>query len=80
MTLMEEQQNTTAHNGQNKMKTKYTWWQDKEHYLGYLNDHPNYKTQGISKKELQENLKSLWEDIHSNEILYIKKEEELLVA
>lgn len=62
------------------MKIKYTWWQDEDYFLGYLNDYPSYRTQGFSKEELQENLKSLWEDISSEEIPYIKKEEELLVA
>jgi hypothetical protein len=49
-----------------KMRTiKYTFRQDGEFYLGFLNDYPDYETQGYSKEELLENLKSLLEDIES---------------
>ena len=46
------------------MKTiKYTFWQDGEFFIGFLNDYPDYETQGYSKEELLENLKSLLEDL-----------------
>lgn len=48
------------------MKTiKYTFWQDGEYFIGFLNDYPDYETQGYSKEELLENLKSLLTDIKS---------------
>ena len=59
---------------------KYTWWKSDQFFVGYLNDYQDYMTQGISKDELIENLKSLLEDIKSNEIPYIRKTETLLVA
>lgn len=63
------------------MKTiQYTYWKDGEFYLGYLNDYPDYHTQGLSKAELIENLKDILEDIQSDEILYIRKVEELVLA
>ena len=41
------------------MKTlRYTFWQDGEFFLGFLNDYPDYETQGLSKDELVENLKT----------------------
>jgi predicted RNase H-like HicB family nuclease len=64
-----------------KMRTiKYTFWQDGEFYLGFLNDYPDYETQGYSKEELLDNLKSLLEDIESEEIPFIRKVEELAIA
>lgn len=64
-----------------KMRTiKYTFWQDGEFYLGFLNDYPDYETQGYSKDELLENLKSLLEDIESGEVPFIRKVEELAIA
>jgi hypothetical protein len=49
-----------------KMRTiKYTFWQDGEFYLGFLNDYPDYETQGYSKEELLDNLKSILEDVES---------------
>ena len=63
------------------MKTvQYTFWQDGEFFLGYLNEYPEYETQGYSKDELLENLKSLLADIESGEIPFIKKVEEMVIA
>ncbi|WP_417910875.1 type II toxin-antitoxin system HicB family antitoxin [Candidatus Electronema sp. PJ] len=59
---------------------KYTCWQDGEFYLGYLNDYPEYQTQGYSKEELIANLKDLLNDIESDEIPYLRKVEELVLA
>ncbi len=47
---------------------KFTWWKTEQFYLGYLNEYPDYMTQGVSKEELIDNLKSLLEDIESDEI------------
>lgn len=63
------------------MKTiKFTYWQDGDYYLGFLNDYPDYQTQGMSKEELVSNLKELLADIESGQIPYIRKVEELMVA
>lgn len=63
------------------MKTiRYTYWQDGNYYLGFLNDYPEYQTQGMSKEELVDNLKSLLADLESGEIPYIRKVEELVLA
>jgi predicted RNase H-like HicB family nuclease len=59
---------------------KFTSWIDGEFFIGFLNDYPDYKTQGESKTELIENLKSLLVDIESGEVPYIRHVEELLVA
>uniref|UniRef100_UPI004055E4FC type II toxin-antitoxin system HicB family antitoxin n=1 Tax=Candidatus Electronema sp. TaxID=2698783 RepID=UPI004055E4FC len=59
---------------------RYTYWIDGEFYLGYLNDYPDYQTQGYSKEELIANLKELLQDIESDEIPYLRKVEELVLA
>ncbi len=59
---------------------KYTSWKDGDFYLGYLNDYPDYQTQGYSKEELIANLKDLLNDIESDEVPYIRKVEELVLA
>lgn len=58
----------------------FTWWKTENFFLGYLNEYPDYMTQGVTKEELVDNLKSLLEDIESNEIPYIRKTETLMVA
>jgi len=59
---------------------KYTFWQDGEFFLGFLNDYPDYWTQGYSKEELLENLKDLLTDLESGEVPFIRKVEEMAVA
>ena len=59
---------------------KYTFWQDGESFLGYLNEYPDYWTQGYSKDELRENLKDLLIDLESGEVPFIRKVEEMAVA
>ncbi len=44
-------------------ETEYTCWQDGEFYLGYLNEYPDYQTQGMSKEELITNLQDLRNDL-----------------
>jgi predicted RNase H-like HicB family nuclease len=39
--------------------TKFTYWQDGDYFLGFLNDYPDYRTQGMSKEELVSNLTRL---------------------
>ena len=59
---------------------KYTFWQDSEFFIGFLNDYPDYETQGFSKEELLNNLRSLLEDIETEDIPFIRKVEELAIA
>lgn len=59
---------------------KFTSWEDNEFYIGYLNDYPDYRTQGLSKEELVDNLKALLEDLESGQIPFIRRVEEMVVA
>lgn len=61
-------------------KRQFTFWQDGEFFLGFLNDYPDYHTQGFSKEELVENLTDLLKDLESGEVRFLKKVEELVVA
>ena len=59
---------------------KYVHWQDDEFFIGHFVDYPDYLTQGTSLEELKENLESLYNDLTSGEIPYIKKVDELKIA
>jgi predicted RNase H-like HicB family nuclease len=50
------------------MKKRFLFWQDGRFWIGYLEEYPDYMTQGETLDELKENLKSLFEDIQSDEI------------
>ena len=46
------------------MKLSYTYWEAKEGgYIGFLNQYPDYWTQGDSIEELEKMLSSLYSDI-----------------
>jgi predicted RNase H-like HicB family nuclease len=60
--------------------TNFTYWQDGEYFLGFLNDYPDYQTQGMSKEELISNLKDLLRDLQSGEVPYIRKVEKLVLV
>jgi len=59
---------------------KFVYWQDGESWLGYLQDYPDYRTQGETLDDLKEHLRDLYRDIASGEIPGIRKVEELVVA
>jgi predicted RNase H-like HicB family nuclease len=59
---------------------KYVHWQDEEFFLGHFVDYPDYLTQGKSLEELKESLESLYKDLISKEIPYIKKVDELKIV
>lgn len=40
-------------------KQKYIYWQDEDMFLGYLEEYPDYWTQGTSLEELKQNLLDL---------------------
>ncbi len=61
-------------------KLEYTYWQDGEFFIGHLNDYPDYETQGFSKEELIENLTDLLADLEADQVPYIRKVEELVLA
>ena len=63
------------------MKTaRYVHWQDGEMWLGYLEEFPDYLTQGESLAELEENLRDLYQDLTSGKIPGVRKVAELSVG
>jgi predicted RNase H-like HicB family nuclease len=42
---------------------KITYWQDGEFWLGYINEYPDYVTQGTSLDDLIEHLKDIYHDL-----------------
>jgi len=60
--------------------TKFTYWQDGDYFLGFLNDYPDSQTQGVSKEELLSNLRDLLADLESGEVPFVRKVEDLVVA
>ena len=59
---------------------KYTYWQDGEMWLGYLEEYPDYMTQGENMEELQENLKDIYQELGSGAIPFVRHVAELSIA
>jgi predicted RNase H-like HicB family nuclease len=57
--------------------TKYIYWQDQSLWLGYLQDYPDYWTQGQSLEDLESHLRDLYQDLTSREIPGVRKLAEL---
>lgn len=49
-------------------KLKYIYWKDHSFWLGYLEEFPDYMTQGETLEELQENLKDIYKDLSRDNI------------
>jgi len=63
------------------METKrYVYWKDEDMYLGYLEEFPDYMTQGESLNELKENLKDIYKEVTSGNIPCVRRVDELEVA
>ena len=58
---------------------KYVHWQEGEWWLGYLQDYPDYWTQGESLEDLIEHLKDLYLDLSGGKIPCARKVGELMM-
>ena len=47
---------------------KFTSWQGDNFFIGFINEYPDYQTQGMTKEELIENLKDLLNDIEYGQV------------
>lgn len=63
-----------------KTSLKYTYWQDEDMWLGYLDEYPDYKTQGETLEELKENLVDIYKELIGGYIPAVRHHAELIVA
>ena len=62
------------------MKKKYVYWQDDDMWLGYLEEYPDYWTQGETEAELKENLLDIYQELTGGKIPNVRKVAELEVS
>jgi len=58
---------------------RYVYWQEEGVWLGYLEECPDYRTQGRSVEELQENLRDIHQELTSGNIPGVRRVAELRV-
>jgi len=61
-------------------RKKYIYWQDDDIWLGYLEEYPDYWTQGETIEELEENLRNIYNELNSGNILCVRRVAFLEVA
>ena len=63
--------------GENFMKTSYIYWQDDTMWIGYLEEFPDYWTQGETLEELKENLRDIHYELSSGTIANVRRADDL---
>ena len=58
----------------------FTYWQDGDVWLGYLDEFPGYMTQGSNLEDLREHLLDLHKDLTSGVIPNVRRHSVLEVA
>ena len=59
---------------------KFVYWQEGDAWIGYLQDYPDYWTQGDSLDDLKEHLKDLFQDLTGGQIPGIRRVDDLVVS
>jgi predicted RNase H-like HicB family nuclease len=59
---------------------KIVYWQKDDCWLGYIQDYPDYWTQGETLDDLREHLKDIYFDLTSGSIPGVRKVEELVFS
>jgi len=59
---------------------RYVYWQDDDMWLGFLEEYPDYMTQGKSLKDLEEHLRDLHKELTSGVIPCVPKVAELQLS
>lgn len=60
--------------------TGFTYWKSDDDWVGYLDEYPDYMTQGASLEDLKEHLADLYKDLTSGEIPHVRHHAELELA
>lgn len=61
------------------MKVRYVYWQEDDQWLGYLEEFPDYWTQGESLEDLKEHLRDIHDDLSNDRIPEVRRTAELEV-
>lgn len=58
---------------------RFIRWEEQGGWLGYLEEYPDYWTQGDTLEDLKEHLRDLFHDLTSGELPGIRKAENLVL-
>ena len=60
-------------------KLKFVYWEENGVFLGYLEEYPDYWTQGRTLTDLKEHLADLYQDLSGGQIPGIRRMGELVI-
>lgn len=58
---------------------RYIYYEEDDMWVGWLEDYPDYRTQGASLEELQLNLKDIQQELESGTIPCVRRIGELVI-
>ena len=61
-------------------KIKFVYYQEDDMWVGWLEEYPDYRTQGKTLNELKLNLKDIYQDLSTGIIPNVRKVGELMVG
>ena len=59
---------------------KFVYWQADSIWIGFLQDYPDYWTQGETLADLKDHLRDLFRDLSAGVVAGVRKVEELVVS
>jgi len=59
---------------------KFVYYQEDDVWVGWLEEYPDYRSQGKTLDELKENLKDIYEDLSAGNIPHARRYGELVVG
>jgi len=61
-------------------KVRFVYYEEDEFFVGWLEDYPDYRTQGISLEELKLNLLDLLDELTKGGIPSVRRVDELVIG
>ena len=61
------------------MKKKFIYYKEDDMWIGWLEEYPDYRTQGETLAELKDNLKDIFYELTSDRIPAVRKVGELVI-
>ena len=61
-------------------KKTFVYYQEDDMWIGWLEEYPDYRTQGATLEELQENLRDIYDELTSGSISHVHHVGELMVG
>jgi hypothetical protein len=59
---------------------KFVYYQEDSMWTGWLEEYPDYRTQGTTIEELKENLKDIYKDISGGKVPNVRRIGELAIG